>query len=281
MFGIERPTAEEHHLLSQGGLDDHNMYWAWSKFRTNFGDWIGPYLYLKKTGVKPRLATAAVVKPPRIVHFTCGSILQQIQSPDVAIVWGSGIMDFSRSFARPKEIHAVRGPLTQKRLEQMKYDVPDVLGDPGICMPKFYSPKSREKKYRIGIISHVVDTPFWRSIEKFLPEGVKVIYLNGRFDAAIDDIAACEFTVSSSLHGVIISHAYGVPSAWADSCTRPLAGDGTKFADYFQSVGLDLTEADRVSIRLPFRPEDYRDAASFPPVDMGRMADRLLEACPF
>jgi hypothetical protein len=41
-------------------------------------------------------------------------------------------------------------------------------------------------------------------------------------------------TYSSSLHGVIVSHAFGVPSIWMAS-SKPLHGDGVKFDDYFAS----------------------------------------------
>ncbi|RJE88229.1 polysaccharide pyruvyl transferase family protein [Paracoccus onubensis] len=280
MFGIERPSERDLKLLSNGKLDDHNMYWAWPKIRTNFGDWIGPYIYLKRTGVKPRLAHAHQAGGDRLVHYTCGSILQLLSRDDVAIVWGSGVITSQKRFARPRRTLAVRGPVTQERLKRHGYDVPDVVGDPGLCLPAFYSGADK-KSSELGIIAHVVDTGFWRQFEKFLPEDVRVIYLNNGFESVIDQITACKRTISSSLHGVIVSQAYGIPTAWIEPCAKELSGDGAKFDDYFMSVGAKARSGDAQKLRLPFSIDDYDFELATPGEDLREMSDRLLAACPF
>lgn len=280
MFGIERPSEHDLKLLSDGELDDHNMYWAWPKMRTNFGDWIGPYLYVKQTGIKPRLARSHEVGAGRTVFYTCGSVLQLLARNDVAVVWGSGVITAQKRFARPKRTLAVRGPVTQDRLKRHGYEVPEVIGDPGICLPDFYAGSS-EKTHELGIISHVVDSPFWRQNEKFLPEGIRVIFLNKGFERVIDQITSCKRTISSSLHGVIVSHAYGIPCAWVEPCTRGLSGDGAKFDDYFMSVGAKARATDAQKLRFPFAPDDYDYDLTAPTADLREMSRRLLDVCPF
>ncbi|CAM3026999.1 Polysaccharide pyruvyl transferase [Paracoccus aminovorans] len=280
MFGIERPSDQDLKRLLDGELDDHNMYWAWPRHRTNFGDWIGPYIYLKRTGIKPRLAHAHQAGGDRTVYYTCGSILHLLTRKDAAVVWGSGVITATKRFARPKRSLAVRGPVTQDRLKRHGYDVPEVVGDPGLCLP-FFHEGSSEKSHRLGVIAHVIDGLFWRSVEKFLPEGVKVIHLDKGFESVIDEITSCECTISSSLHGVIVSHAYGIPCAWVKSCASALSGDGAKFDDYFMSIGARARSTDAQKVQFPFRVDGYDFEICAPSRDLKAMAGQLLEVCPF
>lgn len=52
----------------------------------------------------------------------------------------------------------------------------------------------------------------------------------------IDRMLSCKRIVSSTLRGLIVAYAYGIPNAWIEFSGR-IKGDGTKFLDYLQSVG--------------------------------------------
>lgn len=65
--------------------------------------------------------------------------------------------------------------------------------------------------------------------------------LTDPIESILEGIAGSRVTLSTSLHGVIVSHAFGVPSLWitADEARgNSLHGDDVKFKDYFESVGL-------------------------------------------
>jgi len=65
---------------------------------------------------------------------------------------------------------------------------------------------------------------------------IKVINLiNKDIELVINDILSCEKTISSSLHGLIVSDAYNIPNKWVKFNDK-LCGDDTKFYDYFKSV---------------------------------------------
>jgi len=209
------------------------LFWSWYEPR-NFGDWIAPYLFEAITGTPPIFC-------PReeISRFGCtmavGSILRHLIGEDCVVVWGSGIISASDIFRRPKEVRAVRGPLTRHRMMELGYECPEIYGDPAILLPRFFRPEHRSQKHSIGFIPHFVDRRLFSRLTDVL-----VIDPTRPVERVINDIVSCELTFSSSLHGLIVSHAYGVPSVWV----RPvnlIDGDDSKFRDYFLSIGLDPT----------------------------------------
>lgn len=56
----------------------------------------------------------------------------------------------------------------------------------------------------------------------------------------IDQILSCEMILSSSLHGIIVADAYGVPNLWCKFTDYEAPGKGFKFKDYYLSVGKSI-----------------------------------------
>jgi exopolysaccharide biosynthesis predicted pyruvyltransferase EpsI len=81
----------------------------------------------------------------------------------------------------------------------------------------------------------------------------------------LDQISSCELVVTSSLHGLICAHAYGIPTVWAKSI-NPLIGDNVKFYDYFQSVNLNINS-----------PSDYFSKESFLAIHNIDPIDRIFK----
>lgn len=48
--------------------------------------------------------------------------------------------------------------------------------------------------------------------------------------------------MSTSLHGIIVANAYGIPARWATfkNSSNKVSGDDMKFEDYFLSVGMPV-----------------------------------------
>lgn len=74
--------------------------------------------------------------------------------------------------------------------------------------------------------------------------------------SVVDQITSCERIVSTSLHGVIVANAYGIPARWAvvSDASEAISGDGTKFEDYFRSVGLPVQEPLVLTRDTPITP---------------------------
>lgn len=270
-----KPGAIVKRMQAQGWTTERNLFWSWYEPR-NFGDWVGPYLYEALTGKRP-LHCAPRHKPyGQGCYYFAGSILRRITVPDYAIVWGSGIISDSDTFPRPKRVHAVRGPRTAARLHQLGYECPDTYGDPAVLLPSVYTPHDRELRHRVGFIPHFVDLPAYRAagLDK---DDQRLIDVGLPVEAVIDEIAQCEFTVSSSLHGLIVSHAYGIPSVWVQSLS-PLDGDGVKFHDYYESVGDDTPSPIQFVPEGDVATDSLQRAATLPAHD--RVRNDLRRTCP-
>lgn len=250
-----------------------NMFWSWYEPR-NFGDWIGPYLFEKITGRAPHFLPK---RKQRLGPFflTAGSILPHVQVSDVAVVWGSGIINARDVFARPCKTLAVRGPRSQERLRALGFSCPDVVGDPGILLPLHYRPSMARVSGRIGVIPHFVDLDLVRAQAS---DSVHVIDVTRPVEKVVDEIATCSITFSSSLHGIIVSHAYDVPSVWCSSL-NPIKGDGTKFHDYLESTG--IWKARPVTLpRIEAAALNALAAHATLP-DLSRLQATLAGTCPF
>lgn len=241
----------------------------------NFGDELGPYIISKLSSHKvehvpiPRdgiflLATyfknlvlgryplkmfPAVLKSffiPGRYLTSVGSIIGW--SSGFRTVWGSGILYYNERINNGKFL-AVRGQYTQRRLRNLGYEVPDVLGDPALLLPIIFNPKV-EKKYKLGIIPHHTHTKSLASLGK--EQDVLVIDLLDDVEVVIKKILTCESVISTSLHGLIVAHAYGIPALWYEYRQIAWHGSDVKFLDYFSSV--DIPEY--VPFQMP-KAEDF------------------------
>jgi pyruvyltransferase len=140
----------------------------------------------------------------------------------------------------------------------------------------FYKPNV-EKEHELGIIPHYVD--YERTKKENKDKKILIINILDGIEKVMDDINRCKRIISSSLHGIIASHAYGIPSIWVKFSDK-LAGDNIKFADYFLSVKIN-----------PYDPLDFRNK-ELSIKEIIRMIDsikykphidtaKLLEVCPF
>ena len=245
-----------------------NLYWYRHKEgQGNFGDELNPYIVEKLSGenvnyidvryiydnkwlaIKVLLKALLDLKINLVFFFkyvyynlinkpkvliSIGSVLHYSHA-NTNLIWGAGILQSTVKFTGGV-FYAVRGKYSQQKVENLGFKAPDVLGDPALLLPLVYNP-SKIKKYKIGIIPHY---QHFADLQNLFPHEVLVINLLDEIETVIDQIASCELTISTSLHGIIVSHSYAVPSIWAtfSETKKKLAGDDIKFKDYFSSVNL-------------------------------------------
>lgn len=269
------PNRIYRYLQCAGLFNDRNLFWSFYEPR-NFGDWIGPYLFEAYTGRLPMHYVPNLGGRSSAV-YSAGSILRNIGRPGTATIWGSGIIHSSDTFPQPKKVLAVRGPRSNTRLAELGYETSDIYGDPGILVPLVYKP-SVTKKFRIGLIPHYDDYEIMNSAYSGIQD-LCVVDVRMDVENVIDQITACEMTLSSSLHGIILSHSYMIPCCWIESW-HGLIGDGVKFLDYFEAAKI-------YHVRAQTLPDITTLATLESMVSDTDMADNaplqrpLLAACPF
>jgi pyruvyltransferase len=225
------------------------FFWSSKKFenkeKENYGDLLSKYLVEKISGrkvqwVHPKKQPIWRIRKKN--YLVIGSIINHASKS--SIVWGSGIIDLDHKVANA-DFRAVRGPQTRAFLTKSGYKCPEVYGDPALLLPEYYNPDI-EKTNEIGIIPHYVDYPAVK--ERYDDNsGIKIIDLmTDDIEKTTREILSCKKIISSSLHGVILSHAYNIPAVWVKFSER-VAGNNIKFQDYFESVGIVPYQADLIA----------------------------------
>lgn len=255
-------------------MPGNHLHWADPQRFSNVGDLVGPYLFHALTGTHP-----VNVEPSnwslRGVYLTAGSIANRAKWN--SIVWGSGIMFADSYLERPQQILAVRGPRTRDRYLDFGIECPSVFGDPGILLPKFLKARAEPVTGRIGVVPHHVDSDGLNQLIAGDPR-LKLIDVRVPVEEFVQAVVACEAVVSTSLHGLIIAHAYGVPARHVVFSDR-LSGDGVKFDDYYQSVHL-VHSYDHVKERRGlYKAADRAETPAQAQLD--EMGAALLAVCPF
>ena len=226
-------------LLINAYVDDD----TWTGIRhSNWGDDLN-YYFISHLTKRPIvfLHRFWLAKKLNFRNYLCiGTLLDAVNySRESTIVWGTGVSGQDRLFTIPKEIRSVRGKKSIEFLQQKNMPYPALVGDPALILPLFYQPKNKEKKYKLGIIPHIIDLehPVIKQIQSENSNEVLIINLS-KFDKwtdIIDQICSCESIASSSLHGLITSDTYGVPNCWIELSGK-ISGGHFKFYDYASSV---------------------------------------------
>lgn len=237
--------------------------------KINLGDALAPVIFNWIMREKQIPVTAKTVKPYTHLLST-GSVLSMGNFD--AVVWGSGILSikasrevFEKAPERQLDIRAVRGPLTASVLTSAGYNVPDIYGDPGILMPLVYPKKEVRKLHKYCVIPH------YTKFESCSVEGMHYVLdiRTSDYAAFIDALLECEYVISSSLHGIILAEAYGVPAVllWEPEL------DLFKYYDYYQSTG-------RYSVIVATSVNDALKMSPMPLPNLYKMQELLVKAFP-
>ncbi len=236
------------------------FFWT-PKDRLNFGDYLASAVVNRMLAAQEIVADEPVEAPAKL--FSVGSILHFARDDDV--VWGSGrngkIADESHAFTR-LDVRAVRGPLTRRFLLERGIAAPEVYGDPALLLPRLFPKRFRRAPVpgKIGIVPNLNDLGVIARAD--------IIDPTGRWDRVIDEILSCEMVVASSLHGLIVADAFGIPAAHVRLSD---AEADFKYIDYHEGAGRSeywsSTSIEEAISRGPLPPLSFDSAplqAAFP-----------------
>jgi pyruvyltransferase len=262
------------------------FYWSEIKFifkqRENYGDLLSKYVVEKISGKEIKWVHPKKhpwYKWSKTNYVTIGSIIHHASKN--SIIWGSGIIDKKQSVENA-DFRAVRGPQTRKYLLDLGYLCPEVYGDPALLLPKYYHPRVK-KKYKLGIIPHYHD--FKMVSENYMddPEILVIDLMTLDVEEVTREIMSCEKTISSSLHGIIVSHSYLIPSIWVEFSDK-IFGDGIKYRDYLESVEISFYKAKFMDRKIELQEIEslFENYPSLPEKSkLENLRDGLMKSCPF
>ncbi|MCD8003147.1 MAG: polysaccharide pyruvyl transferase family protein [Clostridia bacterium] len=299
-YGIKRKLTSVWKVIrrntycaSGAKVNKHQVNLEWVD-NNNLGDELAPVIYnwmleRRKIQVNQRIK--------KEIHLmTIGSMVGSWNFD--AVVWGSGVHLFSnvRKLARLKgfqkfDIRAVRGPVTKSVLKSCGYECPDIYGDPAILMPLIYHPEVVAKEKVISVVIHYKADGQWEkdllkriddrgrsdsedvSREKY---DIRIQLLNigtRDYTSYIREMLASEKVVSSSLHGIILAEAYGIPAVFLN--TGGYVDDALmKYYDWYYSTG-------RYSVKMARSLQEAFNMEPMPLPDLDEMRFKLIEAFPY
>ena len=240
------------HLWSEGNFGDI--------FAREFSSFTYGNLPIQKTSRRPRLLTtgsiAALAKPGDLlagVGFKSPSIRGQL-SRDLTI-WG------------------LRGPLSLEVLKKAGVTTPRLafLGDPGLKASDIWPKGSDENENGWLVIPH------YRHLRQLSSEvasrgDLRLQTPDAHPEKVAGEIRRSEGVISSSLHGIIFAHSYGIPVV----ALRPPDLEGEfKYEDYAASVNWKIEYADDVETALTMRQrcvipdiDSTADSILMPPIEL-------------
>lgn len=228
-------------------VPDRSIASYWWNLKPNFGDLLGPWIIELITG-RPVHNTIEEPNAGQAL-MTVGSILTETLRPGLS-VWGSGLIapldakwKARLATRKPSSIHAVRGKLTRDELvTKLGWDVPEVYGDPALLLPHFVQFGQRpSNRPPVGFIPHYAHKRLFANS----PEsggGVHQIEVQCSAESVVEELAQSSSVVSTSLHGLIIAQAYGIPWVWLRVSDSALFGDTFKFEDFFSVLDREAVQ---------------------------------------
>ncbi|MBR0177263.1 MAG: polysaccharide pyruvyl transferase family protein [Bacteroidales bacterium] len=226
------------HVLNFKYVKKYSRFYQYKNCPFNLGDYLAIPICEFLLGKKSLQLDQPVSTKKHLI--TVGS--SALGSFQNATLWGTGVQydglrgawweKYWDAEHRKLDIRAVRGPLSREVLLKLGHHCPEIYGDPAILMPLIYNPKERIKQDSDYCIIPQFVTE--EEVRRYLPHH-KIISMNtDDYKNVIDHICSCQRVYSSSLHGIILAEAYGIPAIFYRGLSAVI---DFKYKDYYASTG--------------------------------------------
>jgi hypothetical protein len=158
------------------------------------------------------------------------------------VVWSAG---FRAAPARPVEFGpavrflAVRGYHSDALIQPARRG-DFVIADGGLLAARLVDAAAVAKTCDLGIVPHATDRDAVAALGLAGWPGAKIIDVTAPAEQTLRDIAGCRRIAASSLHGVVVADAFGIPNVRVTFAGgRTLAGGDFRFGDHASSLGYE------------------------------------------
>lgn len=243
---------------------------------TNFGDEIGPLVVTRLLQKRDVHRKVVEQQQGRARLLTVGSVLHFASGQDE--IWGSGINGkrWPVQLRRPNNVrvHAVRGPLTKRGLANLGVSCPAIFGDPALLFPQLYVDEVRAVAECLQPIATLVilnrNDHLNEALIDFTSYPFQFVAPSENPVVVAAKISRSSRVISSSLHGLVLADALGIPNVPLISLFEP----AFKYLDYYRGIGVeDVDFATNLKAALA-RPASAKSLETFNPA-------ALLDAFPF
>lgn len=243
------------------------FWWQPKSGRINMGDYLSKVIVSSVLALQDKVLIEKRQTGNKLVAI--GSVLHFANTGDT--VWGSGIngkIPAERNVFGMLDVRAVRGPKTREFLLARGIPVPEVYGDPGPLMPKFFPADALgpPEPRRFVVVPH-----FNEPREKYAAWSEHLVFPEGKPAAFAARLQGAELVVSSSLHGLILAEAYGIPAVYLDWGNGE---DRFKYDDYYLGTG-------RPGWHAGASVEECLQLGGNGAFDLSRLQAQLLAAFPY
>lgn len=193
-----------------------------------------------------------------------GSIASVIKDTDIinGIGWKGNDLESIKDNISKVKVYGVRGPLTRQLFEKYDADLSELkfMLDPGLLVKEVYNLKvENNSNKQIIFIPHYND----ESVYSYYPKAFKKVSIDNNPKTVAKEIMKSKVVYTSSLHGIIFSHALNKPCVFvAPQSNEPLF----KYKDYFLSIGIDVP----IPIESIYKADFEKDVKTFLKKDITR-----------
>lgn len=196
----------------------------------NFGDQLSPFILEHFTGLQIEWA------PPEEAEIVCiGSVIDSLPRRGWnGIVAGAGqLRSDTETDLTEALVLGIRGHYTRSRVRTLHTPI---IADPGLLACDLVS-RPQHPRTKTGVMPHWSDSALWGRVD----DVDNPTFINPLDDplSVLAQIADCDTLVSSSLHGIIVADALGIPrraERFPSMITIAEGGD-FKWDDYGSSLG--------------------------------------------
>jgi hypothetical protein len=233
-----------------------NLAWWAKPFPGNFGDWLSPLIVSHYTDKKV-IFQSPVRMATKDHMIGLGSIGRFIKPNSVVV--GTGISTDELTLAKSANYVSVRGPVTARVVKESGGPTVESFGDPGVLISRIFPVERNKTNGRVALVRHFTHKPIPLKLESNMdeldifmshPDDIKVL---------VETLNLYDRVVTSAMHIFITCQSYGIPCALVtfEGFEDSVHGNGIKYGDYAQGVGLESISP--IPVSLDFLKVDFEN----------------------